>query len=302
MSVTRIQISVVIPSFNSSDFIEDALESVRRQSLSPFETIIIDDGSEDDTTTVVNKYLSLYKDFNAKLIRQENKKVAAARNAGIKEAKGEWIAFLDADDIWYENKLQKVAEALLDNNHIDLVCHDEIISLNGRKIRENIYGPFDNFSEILFKSCCLSTSAICAIKKKIQEVGGFRENLEYYGTEDFDLWVRLAKASKFFYLHEFLGECRDTPGSITKDIALHTTNYWHVVRDHYYDLPTNLQNKFHYNYKKRCSEIFCGAGRRFLADGDFSSARKWSLKGISFFPLFLKGWIGFIFAVLKVKI
>lgn len=298
----NINFSVIIPAYNSAEFISDALESVRNQTYPFFEIFVVDDGSTDNTADVVNVFFSTHKDVKGYLIRQKNKKAAAARNAGINASTGEWIAFLDADDIWHKSKLAKVAEIIKNNPHIDLICHDEIITREGRVVKKNHYGPYNNYLDILFKSCCLSTSAVCVKREKVLDVRGFCENEEYFGTEDFDIWVRLAKICKFYYLHEILGECRETEGSITKDIERHSMNFYNVVHDHYNALPDNLQKKFNHEFKKRCADIFCGAGNRFLKEGNIMAARKWYMKGIAEDSFFLKGWIGYICALLGLKV
>ena len=97
------EISVIIPVFNGEDFIADAIQSVQAQTLRPCEIIVIDDGSTDRTSHVVEQ---LGGPVRITLLRQENRGIGAARNAGVALARGEWVAFLDADDIWYPNKLE----------------------------------------------------------------------------------------------------------------------------------------------------------------------------------------------------
>lgn len=297
----RVSFSVVIPAYNAVLYITDALNSVSEQRHRPEEVIVVNDGSEDGTSDIVRKYFASYQRIKGTLIDQENKKAAAARNAGIKTAKSDWLAFLDADDVWHAEKLEKVSEAINNNPHVDLVCHDEVFTSNGNILKENIYGPFENSLDILLKSCCLSTSAVCVKRSKLMDVGGFRESDEFFGAEDFDLWVRLAKVSKFFYLHEVLGEYRETKKSITRNIEQHSNNFWHVVKDHYYSLPGDLRKKLKYKYKRRCGEIFCGGGGRLLRNGNFLIAKEWYRKGLAEYPFYFKGWLGYICAMLKIR-
>lgn len=294
--------TVIIPAYNASRVILDALQSVSKQSFSPLEIVVIDDGSTDDTPNVISRYFEEHSQVKGYLIRQENKKVAAARNQGLKAASGEWVAFLDADDVWTEKKLERVAKIIQNNPKIDLVCHDQNCVLQGKKGKKIYCGPFDNYLDILLKACCLSPSAVCVKKEKLIEIGGFNENPGYFGTEDFDLWIRLAKnGCKFFYLHEVLGVRRETLGSITDNVALHTDNYLRTVRDHFYSLPSKLQKHHNIKYRQRCSAIVCGGGRRFLSKGDFINAKKWYKKGIHLFPFNLKGYIGYVLGLIKFK-
>lgn len=295
--------TVIIPAYNASKVILGALQSVGKQSYTSFETIVIDDGSTDETPNIVSRYFEEHPQMKGYLIRQENKKVAAARNQGLNAASGEWLAFLDADDIWIEKKLEQVVKIIQDNPNVDLVCHDQISILQGKKGKKIYCGPYDSYLDILLKSCCLSPSAVCVRKEKIIEIGGFNESAEYFGTEDFDLWMRLAKnGCRFFYLHEFLGIRRETLGSISDNVASHTDNYLQAVRDHFYSLSSNLQKRHNIKYRQRCSAIVCGGGRRFLSKGDFINAKKCYKKGIRLFPFNLKGYLGYVLGLIKLKI
>ena len=108
------KISVVIPTFNRISLVERAIDSVLKQSLNPYEIIVVDDGSDDGTSEMINnKYKSI------KLIQQQNNGVSAARNNGIKHAKGDWIALLDSDDEWTEKKLENQVDRLIKTPEYD---------------------------------------------------------------------------------------------------------------------------------------------------------------------------------------
>ena len=111
-----ISVSIIIPVYNGEKYLSEAIESILIQSYKPFEIIIIDDGSNDATAQVVKKYNSLLR-----YLYQENKGIAAARNRGVSEAKGNYICFLDADDIWPQYKLQKQIDKLLQDKSIDII-------------------------------------------------------------------------------------------------------------------------------------------------------------------------------------
>src|ERR1051326_205992 len=101
------QVSVIIPTYNSAHYLADAVESVLSQTFQDIEVLIIDDGSTDETETVIQRYGSLVRCF-----RQRNSGVAVARNRGIEESRGEYVAFLDADDTWLPHKLERQLAAL----------------------------------------------------------------------------------------------------------------------------------------------------------------------------------------------
>ena len=98
-------VSVIMPAYNAEKYIDEAIDSVISQTFANWELIIVNDGSTDDTQKIVEAYVS--SDTRIKLINQENKRLGAARNEGIKNANGEWVAFLDADDLWINTKLEK---------------------------------------------------------------------------------------------------------------------------------------------------------------------------------------------------
>lgn len=133
-------VSVIIPAYNSEPFIRQALESVFKQTYpcERTEIIVVDDGSTDETFDVMKEYREkiLY-------VRQENKGIASARNKGITMAKGEIITFLDADDIWHEERLQKVVEKFREKPQAGMVYHPiELIDGKGVIIHKNFYKVF----------------------------------------------------------------------------------------------------------------------------------------------------------------
>jgi len=119
-------ISVVIPTYNSAEYITPTLESVFSQTYDNYEVIISDDGSSDNTNQIVNNIFVRFPDRATKLLANKHFGAGASRNIGIKAASGEWIAFLDSDDLWSDSKLWKVADYINNNENVDLVCHSEI--------------------------------------------------------------------------------------------------------------------------------------------------------------------------------
>src|SRR5262245_35299311 len=110
MNQSKALVSVIVPSYNASRYIRETLESVLGQTYSSFEVIVVDDGSTDETAAIVGDHSR--RDSRIRLVSQSNAGVGAARNRGIAEASGEFIAPLDADDIWYPDKLQKQVASL----------------------------------------------------------------------------------------------------------------------------------------------------------------------------------------------
>ena len=189
------KVSVIIPTFNRLSLISRAIDSVLKQTLKPFEIIVVDDGSSDNTSTLIkNNYKSV------KLIKQKNLGVSKARNVGIKNSSGDWIALLDSDDEWKKNKLEVQIKSLSEHDYYS-VCHtNEIWIRNGTRVnqkkRHQKYGGyiFDKCLDI----CRISPSSVIFQKNIINEVGWFDENLSI--CEDYDLWLRITANFKILFI------------------------------------------------------------------------------------------------------
>ena len=181
------QVSVIIPTYNRGGIIKDAIDSVLSQDYENFELIIIDDGSNDHTSDVLNAYGD-----EIKIFFQKNKGVSAARNRGIAEATGQFIAFLDSDDIWLPQKLSVQVDFF--NRMPDaLICQTEEIWIrNGRRI--NPKKKHRKPSGMIFKPslelCLVSPSAVMVHRSIFHQIGEFDETLP--ACEDYDLWLRIS--------------------------------------------------------------------------------------------------------------
>jgi len=185
-----LHISVIIPTYNRYELLKRALNSVFSQTYTPFEVIVIDDGSTDETQQIV-------QDFpNIKYFYQENRGVSSARNLGIEKSASDWIAFLDSDDEWHENKLEEQVFFHKQNPKVLMSYTDE------KWIRESVevkvpkkFRKFggDIFNECL-SHCIIAPSATLIHKDLLNAVGDFDESLEV--CEDYDLWLRIAQSYK----------------------------------------------------------------------------------------------------------
>ena len=195
-----LNISAIIPTYNNAAFIKDAVLSIQNQTVPPAEIIIVDDGSTDNTQYIVQQL-----DGNIQYIRQQNRGPSAARNAGIKAAKGDWIAFLDADDQWTTDKLEKQIKALQHSPELKLLAGDmseididnqilEASVLNKHHFLEKFKAldgkPLpDAFIELLRKNF-IPTGTVLIKKDILLEAGLFNDNIRY--GEDLELWAKVA--------------------------------------------------------------------------------------------------------------
>jgi glycosyltransferase involved in cell wall biosynthesis len=180
------KVSVVIPTYNRSEMLREAVDSVLAQEFREFELIVVDDGSTDNTPRVLEAYGDDIRYF-----RQDNKGVSAARNRGIDLASGTLIAFLDSDDLWLPQKLARQM-AFFDRHADALICQtQEIWVRNGRRV--NPRNRHQKLSGMFYESslslCLVSPSAVMIKKHLFDIVGKFDESLP--ACEDYELWLRI---------------------------------------------------------------------------------------------------------------
>ena len=190
-------VSVIIPTYNRKNLLKRALHSVDSQTFVPHEIIVVDDGSSDGTKGWV-----LEKFPYVRYIYQDNSGVSSARNAGIKEAKGSWIAFLDSDDEWMPNKLEQ-QKGVINSFQEAWLCHtNEIWIRNG--VRVNQMKKHQKYGGNVFENCldiCRISPSSVLIKKEVFEmVGLFDESLKV--CEDYDLWLRITSVFPVIFLDE----------------------------------------------------------------------------------------------------
>ena len=190
-------ISVVIPTYNSENFITKTLETVLSQTYNKYEVIVSDDGSTDNTVETARTVFDRYGHGENKILINSHEGSGAARNKGIENASGDWISFLDSDDLWNHNKLESVVGYILKNDDIDLVCHS-LVAIDGSK--ETLMDPSKYFNNkidpflSIYRENCLHTSAL-TIKKNILYQAGLFDNI-LPSAQDYDLWLRLGMINK----------------------------------------------------------------------------------------------------------
>ncbi len=181
-------VSVVIPVYNRAELVRRAIDSVLAQTRRPLEIIVVDDGSTDATLSVLTDYQG-----RIRLIRQEHRGVSAARNRGMRSARGQWIALLDSDDQWQPRKLEMAEDFSRTHPEYRIFQSQEIWIRNGRRV--NPKKKHQKFGGWIFKQslplCIVSPSAVVFHKTILQQVGFFDESLPV--CEDYDLWLRVAK-------------------------------------------------------------------------------------------------------------
>jgi glycosyltransferase involved in cell wall biosynthesis len=201
--------SVIIPTYNRAQFLKIAINSVLCQTSEDYELIIIDDGSTDDTVNVMKEYAEYRpqaKDYKSKIkyVHQFHQGVSKARNTGIKEAKGEFICFLDSDDRFRQEKLE------VTKKYIDEYFEYKIFHTNEIWYRSGEFLPQKEFHQkpmgFVFKNavklCSISISTVAIKRNLFDEIGLFDEKLP--ACEDYDFWLRVTAKFPVFLIPEYL--------------------------------------------------------------------------------------------------
>ena len=266
-SLDEPQFSVVIPVYNGERFIGAAIESVLAQTYKALEIIVIDDGSSDNSRNIVQRYSER---ICISYVRQENKGPSASRNHGASLARGDWLAFLDADDLWYPNKLQTQRDCIAE--HPDAVlfwCDMSNIDEAGLARRDS--RGRDPLAQIVFnRPVCPLPSAVVMRKSTFALTSGFNTMLRCY--EDVEYFFRLASAFPVMYIPEKLYAYRkyDKQPDYLRMRGL--VENWSVVNAVLvmlcHDDPARLAA-----LSRQSAAIYSGAGRHLLRAGNLSRAR-----------------------------
>ena len=275
------KVSVVIPVFNGERFIGDAIRSALGQTFRDFEIIVVDDGSIDQTEKIVRQFSD-----RVAYHRQENRGAAAARNLGVMCASGEWIAFLDADDIWYPQKLAVQFEAVAMNPAIAFVysdmdtidVHEAILQRNflttqvTTQVKRRRRKKNQDLASLVFGSQPFPYPSTVLLKRELfSQSGGFSPLFRRNYHEDFDLFARIAHVAPLHFVPQSLVQYRGMPGArIGND--WYDTNWLLLVerlaelwRDH----PDRLKRVEWLVDKHACKQ-----GRKLLRSGEWLKARE----------------------------
>lgn len=197
------RISVIIPVYNSADTIIDALDSVRDQTRFDLisQILVIDDGSKDNSAELIRRYIEDNPGMPIEFYQKENGGVSSARNMALAKASGNWIAFLDSDDVWLENRISRQVEAIDANPDIDFLgagIDDKGLNILGRRIT-SLYKA--NIRDLTLKFFPV-TPSILMRRRIYDEMGGYNEGWRY--AEDGEYYMRICLKYNYYFLPEHL--------------------------------------------------------------------------------------------------
>jgi glycosyltransferase involved in cell wall biosynthesis len=278
------KVSVVIPAYNSMHYLPATLDTVLKQSFEDYEVIIVDDGSTDH----IGEWAAGVNDSRVKLITQVNQGPSIARNTGIAQAQGDYVAFLDADDLWESTKLEKQVEILDRQPEIGLVYTwiiqtDKEGNSTGRLFK--FYDEGQVWERMLLRNfiACGSTPMIRRVC--FEEVGNFDPDL--FGPEDNDMWLRIAAKYKFAVVKEPLVYYRQLNSSVSRNLEKMERS-WKIMHakafanapDHL--TPTNLEKLERQSYGLKYVYLAWRALQS--KDKNYRLAIAYSQKAVSYDP------------------
>ncbi len=226
-------ISIIIPAYRSAHTIAATLDSVRCQTFCDYEVLITDDESRDSTLDICRRYAKEHPEMRISAVSIPHSGVGAARNDALARASGEYVSFLDSDDLWMPEKLEQVAALIGRDSQADLIYHDVMfVAQDGRRWRDSSGPPPSNpYHRLLLGSNFLATTSVTVRRSCVARAGGFDCNPDFEICEDYELWLRLARAgAKFAYIPAVLAEIVRTDGSLSSNVTRHMRNRLNVRR------------------------------------------------------------------------
>lgn len=214
-------VSIIMPSYNTGQYIKETIESVLAQSYSNWELIIVDDCSTDNTDEIVNCFLP---DLRIRYLKNDtNSGAAFSRNKALREAEGKWIAFLDSDDLWYPEKLEKQLSFMETNGYFFSYTNYEEIDVNGKSTGVRVTGPKRITKTGMFNYCwpgCL-TVMYDAEKVGLIQIEDIKKN------NDYAMWLKVCKKADCYLLDEYLTQYRKGRQGSVSTQSIQTMIGWH---------------------------------------------------------------------------
>ncbi len=270
-------ISVIIPTFNRVELLRETVQSVRNQTFRNFEVIVVNDGCSDGTA----QWLDAQEDIRH--IDQQNSGIATSRNNGAAAAKGQWLAFVDHDDIWAPDKLEIQAEFVEKNPEVGLVAARHVrlgwkhsTARHGRWIKGDLFVK-------AYSESFIHTSSVMIRRDVFHQISGFPTN--YHFADEFDVWLKIAAQYPIAYVDDVLVFIRFYESNTSHNrIGVRTDTYDILMKNYREDrIPRDV-------FLKTMSDHDISFGRAFLGIGDYDQALQWFRRSIQRTPRRLRSW------------
>jgi glycosyltransferase involved in cell wall biosynthesis len=269
------KVSVIVPTYNNPAMLVEAVESVLAQTYRDCDLYIIDDGSGPETREALEPYMS-----KLGYIRQENAGPSAARNRGIRESSGEYVAFLDHDDLWLPEKLAAQVE-FMDAHPEYPISYHAVEYFSAENVRDwpAREGASGDVLAALFKRIFLITLSVMCRRECFEKHGWFDEMLRY--AQDYEMWLRMALHCDFGYLDRQLGRYRYHAGQLSWENQLAFFTEKLAVRERIYADPAAKGRIPRKLYHREISSVSFKLAKMHLAKGNADEARRLISKSIS---------------------
>ena len=283
-------VSVIIPSYNSAAYLSDAIDSVLNQTVAPLEVIVVDDGSTDETAQILERHRG-----RIVAITQENRGLSGARNRGIAAARGELIAFLDADDIWLPGKLEKQVACLAEHPtagmvHSELFWWDEQTGERHRRDCRRHEFAGSCYKEFFLRAGIIPSTAIVR-RECLEKVGDFDEAIRRPTTQDYDLSLRIARDYEIAYVDEPLILYRLHESNASKQLLAMEEDILFVVRKALRDDPGLWRSVGGEEVSERLFTLLFEIGYRYHDAGRRAQARRHFLQALRHRPFSGHTWL-----------
>ena len=279
-------ISAVITAYNSEKYIKAAIDSILNQTLQADEIIVVNDGSVDRTDEIITSFLS---DKRFVYIKQENKGQAKAKNVGSRQATGDLIAFLDSDDVWREDKLEKQVSLFDDPDTAVVYSNISFIDQIGMKcgVRSLVLHRGNVTEQLLFNNFVPFSSAV--IRKSVMDDFSHQDEAIEIGT-DWDLFLRISTEYRLDYVDDCLVNYRvGNKGKLSSNLDKRFFCADQVKRKFFIDYP-----QYRYLEKKKWAQGYLGRAFIYLANGHFKKADVYAWKGFRMYPAYCFKYIKYL--------
>ena len=262
---SHLLVSVIMPAFNSVATIGSAIQSVIDQTYPYWELIVVDDGSEDNTSEIATSF----RHPGIKVLQQENQGQSGARNTGIESARGKYIAFLDADDLWEKQKLEKQIRCFQDSKDKLGFVHTGYREFDGKRDyfpKPLRYVRKSKLRGMVFQDLVIhnfiGVLTVMIPKCILDEVGVFDRNL--INSPDWDLWLRITRKYPIEYIDQPLARYRLNPHGLSKNYEKYEKNLWKLLERHLLkeDIPEKKRKMGLWLYYRHMAHGFARNGNR----------------------------------------
>jgi glycosyltransferase involved in cell wall biosynthesis len=281
-------VSAVIPAYNGERFLRQAIDSALAQTYPSIEVIVIDDGSTDGTPEILSGY-----GRSIRVFRQENAGQAAARNFGIARSAGQWIAFLDQDDLWDPRKIETQLSMAQDVDA--LICSDaQVIDGTGTVLRTRMVSenasPSPTLRDLIVSNTVMAVTVL-ARREAVEAVGGF-DPTNRLGTEDFQLWLRLAaRGYRFRFLNQVLASYRWHGDNMSSNRARTAKGVIYALTKTRQEYPNAFGGAERRACRRAPSQLEHDRAWHLYNRGEYGEASRCFWRSVRLWPFSAKSWL-----------